>query len=51
MYNILDTPIFGIITTILFFNIGIYIQRKTKNPVLNPLLLSILGIIFFFKNK
>ena len=49
MYNILDTPIFGIIVTILFFNISLYIQRKTKNPILNPLLLSILGIILFLK--
>ena len=30
-----------------FFNIGIYIQRKTKNPIFNPLLISILGIIIF----
>lgn len=47
MYNILDTPIFGIIITVLFFNIGVYIQKKTKNPMFNPLLLSILGIILF----
>ena len=38
MYNILDTPIFGIIVTILFFNISLYIQRKNKNPILKPLL-------------
>lgn len=47
MYDILQTPIFGIVLTILFFNIGLYIQRKTKNPILNPLLISILGIILF----
>lgn len=47
MYNIFDTEIFGLILTILFFNIGIYIQKKTKKPIFNPLLISILGIILF----
>lgn len=47
MYNIFNTEIFGILITILFFNIGIYIQKKTKNPIFNPLLIAILGIIGF----
>ena len=47
MYNILNTEIFGILITILFFNIGVYIQKKTKNPIFNPLLIAILGIIAF----
>lgn len=47
MYNMLNTPIFGVILTILFFNISVYIQKKTKSPVFNPLLISILGIILF----
>ncbi|MGL4912774.1 MAG: LrgB family protein [Romboutsia sp.] len=47
MYNILYTPIFGIIVTVLFFNIGIYLQKKTKNPIINPLLVAIVGIILF----
>ena len=29
MYNVFDTEIFGVILTILCFNIGIYIQKKT----------------------
>lgn len=45
MYNVLNTPIFGIVLTVLFFNIAVYIQKKTKNPAFNPLLISILGII------
>lgn len=45
MYNVLNTPIFGIVVTVLFFNIAVYIQKKTKNPAFNPLLISILGII------
>ncbi|MBO3446024.1 MULTISPECIES: LrgB family protein [Clostridia] len=47
MYDILKTPIFGIVVTILFFNIGLYIQRKTKKAIFNPLLIAILGIILF----
>ena len=48
MYNVFDTEIFGIILTILFFNIGIYIQKKTNKPIFNPLLIAILGIILFW---
>lgn len=47
MYNVFDTEIFGIILTILFFNTGIYIQKKTNKPIFNPLLIAILGIILF----
>lgn len=47
MYNVLDTPIFGIVLTILFFNFSVYIQNKTKKPIFNPLLLSIIFIILF----
>lgn len=47
MYNVFDTEIFGVILTILFFNIGIYIQQKTNKPIFNPLLIAILGIILF----
>ena len=47
MYNVFDTEIFGVILTILFFNIGIYIQKKTNTPIFNPLLIATLGIILF----
>lgn len=47
MYNVMETPIFGIIVTILFFNIGIYIKNKFKSPIFNPLLIAIIGIILF----
>ena len=47
MYNVFDTEIFGVMLTILFFNIGIYIQKKTNKPIFNPLLIAILGIILF----
>lgn len=47
MYNVMETPIFGIVVTILFFNIGIFIKNKFKAPIFNPLLISITGIILF----
>ncbi|WP_195939523.1 LrgB family protein [Romboutsia sp. 1001713B170131_170501_G6] len=47
MYNVLNTPIFGIVVTIIFFNIGLYIQKKTKSALMNPLLIAIVGIILF----
>lgn len=49
MYNVLQTPIFGIVVSIVFYSIGVYIQKKTKLAVFNPLLLAILGIILFLK--
>jgi len=47
MYNVIDTPIFGIVLTIVFFNMGIFVQNKTKKPIFNPLLIAIAGIILF----
>src|SRR5699024_4861547 len=47
MYNVFDIKIIVVILTILFFNIGIYIQKKTNKPIFNPLLIAILGIILF----
>ena len=40
MYNVFDTEIFGIVLTIIFFNIGVYIQKKSKQAIFNPLLLT-----------
>ena len=50
--SILNTPLFGLILTILAFHIGLFIFKKTKFPIFNPLLIGIIitmGIISFFK--
>lgn len=47
MYDITQTPIFGLLLTIIFYNLGRFIQRKTGNPIFNPLLIAIIGIIAF----
>lgn len=49
MYNVLKTPIFGIVITIAFFYMGVYLQNKTKNAIFNPLLIAIVCIILFLK--
>ncbi len=49
--TILNTPLFGLILTILSFEIGLFIFKKLKFPVLNPLLLGIIiamSVISFF---
>ena len=47
MKSILTTEAFGIIVTIIFFNLGIYLNKKLKTPIANPLLVSIVGIVIF----
>ncbi|HCW73341.1 MAG TPA: hypothetical protein DHM90_05565 [Clostridiaceae bacterium] len=47
MSGLLDTPIFGILLSVIAFEIGIVISKKTKNPLLNPLLVAIIIVIVF----
>ena len=48
--TILNTPLFGVIITILAYNIGLFIFNKTnKYPMFNPLLIAGLLIMGFIK--
>lgn len=47
MDNILASPLFGIVLSILAFEIGLYINKKLKSPIFNPLLIAIALIILF----
>ncbi|WP_312654273.1 LrgB family protein [Proteiniclasticum sp.] len=47
MSGLLNTPIFGILLSVIAFEIGILISRKTKNPLVNPLLVAIIIVIVF----
>ncbi|WP_455538120.1 LrgB family protein [Terrisporobacter sp.] len=49
MEKILDTQLFGLITILAFYNISLYIQKKTQKPVFNSLLISVILIILFLK--
>ena len=33
MEQILNTQLFGLVTIILFYNIGLFIQKKARNPI------------------
>ncbi|WP_410207590.1 LrgB family protein [Fusobacterium sp.] len=49
--NITDTPLFGVILSLVAFEIGMYIFKKTKLAVFNPLLIAtiiVMGILDFF---
>ncbi|SQB92449.1 lrgB family protein [Clostridium tetanomorphum] len=43
--EILNSPIFGILVSIIGFEIGLYIYRKTKIALFNPLLICIALIV------
>ena len=45
MSALLNTPVFGILLSVVAFEIGIIVSRKTKNPLLNPLLVAIILVI------
>jgi putative effector of murein hydrolase len=41
MEELINTPYFGLIISILTFELGIYLNNKTKLSLFNPLLVSI----------
>lgn len=43
--SILNTPLFGLILTIASFHIGLFIFKKTKLPIFNPLLIGIVLVM------
>lgn len=47
MIELLQTPLFGIVISILAYEIGLFIYKKTKFPLFNPLLIAIILIIGF----
>lgn len=47
MVDILNTEAFGIVLSILMFRLGIFINKKFNNPLLNPLLICIFLICGF----
>lgn len=49
MKEITSTPLFGVLISLIAFEIGLMIQKKTKKSFLNPLLLAIAFIIFILQ--
>lgn len=50
MKEFISTPLFGIALTILIFSLAQYISKITKNPLFNPIALSIVAIIYILKS-
>lgn len=46
MSNLISSPLFGIILSLLAFEIGLLLYKKTKFPLFNPLLIAITLILF-----
>lgn len=49
MNHIINSPLFGIIISLLAFEIGCFLYKKFKLPIFNPLLIAIIIIISFLK--
>ena len=52
MKEIINTPLFWILITLGAFQIGVYISKKTKFPLFNPILIAlslIIGILVIFQ--
>lgn len=47
MMEYIDTPLFGVTLTIIVFCIANFIYKKIKNPLANPIAVSIIFIIWF----
>lgn len=47
MNNLINTGIFGILISLIAYEIGMYINKKTNISIFNPLLIAIALIIFF----
>lgn len=45
MFDLFSTPIFGIVISIICFEMGIILMKKTKFPLFNPLLVAIVIIV------
>ncbi|NCC78624.1 MAG: LrgB family protein [Clostridia bacterium] len=47
MMQLIDNPIFGVLITLMAYEAGLYLQRRTGIAILNPLLISTILIILF----
>lgn len=49
MSEIFASPRFGVVISILFYEMGLYLQKKTRSPFLNPYVIAILSIMAVLK--
>ena len=49
MNDLITSPIFGVIASLIAYEIGIYIKKKGKLSIFNPLLIAIIVLIIFLE--
>jgi len=49
MNDLITSPIFGVITSLIAYEIGIYIKKKGRFSIFNPLLIAIIILIIFLE--
>lgn len=47
MNDLIASPVFGVIISLIAYEIGIYIKKKGRLPIFNPLLIAVIILIFF----
>jgi len=47
MNDLITSPVFGVIISLIAYEIGIYIKKKGRLSIFNPLLIAIILLIFF----
>ena len=47
MNDIINSPVFDVLLCLIAYEIGVYINRKTKLSIFNPLLIAMIILIFF----
>lgn len=45
MKAVLESPLFGIVLSILAYEAGLWVNRKLKTPLANPLLIAVTLIV------
>ncbi|MEA5002763.1 MAG: LrgB family protein [Christensenella sp.] len=47
MNEFIGSPFFGVVLSIVMYAIGVWINKKTKSPIANPLMIAIVLVIVF----
>ena len=48
MEAVTSSPLFGIVLSILAYAVGVWLNRKAKTPLVNPLLVAIILVALVF---
>ena len=48
MAEVLSNPVFGIALSVAAYAVGVWLNKKLKSPLANPLLIAVVLLIAFF---